>query len=343
MTRVVDLQDVAINNTALNARPPLLTPPIPTTTPYAKVLYYDDVKRVWSINIRYAILCLRRRLVSLAPKIDATIKTVVQWGEFFSIDGAETIYYVRSNPTTRVGYYDGDNTIIEAAGPGAFVSRSYAQVINGDKTITADTLVGKDLAVLGDLNPVKLVVDCGKYTGTPDVITPPNRVTTVTVSEPYNASVSWTAAVSAMGIKMYIVQVAELCSYNPAISLTAHNSLLPQVSSADGFNWISVKATSGSTTNAEIKGLKPGFIYGFRVAAITKNGDLVYSTDSTTTVMQAVCNPPSPLGIEPYLFSNKQLGFKFGSVSCSTGPGPIVCCQQYKIAFSVGAVLAYTP
>lgn len=272
MPKVVELSDVGINQAALNARPPLLTPPIPTTTPYAKVLYYDDVRRVWGINIRYAIICLRRRLVSLAPALVSTINTVVQWGEFFAIDASEIIYYVRSNTDTRVGYYDGKNTIIEAAGPGAVVTRNSPQIIGALKTFAAGAVVGNSLTVAGNFSAAGFTLDCGKYEGAP-VSTLPTPATPVATVSPYSVSLAWSSP-GTPNVR-YIIEASELGLDTGSGTPTG------------SANWTSVVyiPPTGSSSYS-IAGLRPGVYYTFRIKAIGPNCNTAYSAASTPVLIK---------------------------------------------------------
>jgi hypothetical protein len=215
---------------------------------------------------------LRRRLVSLAPALTSAISTAVQWGEFFSIDGSETIYYVRSNPTTRVGYYDGNNTIIEAAGPGAFVSRNSPQVISAPKTFAGGAVVGNNLTVAGNFSAAGFTLDCGKYEGAP-VSTPPTPATPDVTASQYSVALAWSSP-GTPNVR-YIIQAADL-------GLDGGSG--PTGNSADWTSVIYIPPTGSSSYS--ISGLRPGVYYTFRIKAIGPNCLTSYSAASTPVLIK---------------------------------------------------------
>jgi hypothetical protein len=196
----------------------------------------------------------------------------VQWGEFFAIDGSETIYYVRSNPSTKAGYYDSDNTIIEAAGPGAFVSRSSQQVISAPKTFAAGAVVGNNLTVAGNFSAAGFTLDCGKYSGAP-VLTPPTPTTPAVTATQYSASISWSRP-STPNMR-YIIQVADL---------GLDNGSAPSTSGAAWTSALYVPPTGSSTYS--ISGLRPGVYYTFRVQAIGPNCQTSYGSASSPVLIK---------------------------------------------------------
>lgn len=274
MATLNELTDVNIDQTLLNARPPVTNPPVPSGVPYLKVLYYNDVTQRWTFNVRYIVFVLKRRLVSASVVLASNINNLLQWGELIAIDGAETIYYTRSNPTTTIGVYNGNNTLIKVAGPGAFVSRDSEQVVNAKKTIAADTVVGKNLTVIGEFKPIGATIDCGKYIGSPAAVSAPDSVT-ATSSAPYSATVSW-SAVAGDTVKNYIVELAEAGLYAGSTSSSSSSS-----ADAQQFSWAAIRATKkDDATSVSIVGLRPGMLYAFRVGVLTAHGDLAYSAAS---------------------------------------------------------------
>ena len=271
MPQLIELTDVTLNQTLLNERPPVLTPQLPPNTAYYKVLYYNDVAQKWNFAVRYALLVFKRRLVTGSAALAANINSLLQWGELFVIDGSETAYYARSNPTTTAGAYDGNNTVIKLAGPGAFVSRDSEQVVGAKKVIAADAVIGKNLTVIGEFKPLGATIDCGKYIGTPASISAPSGVT-ATSAAPYSATVSW-SAVGGDNVKNYIVEMSEVGLYTGATSSSS--------SAASPTGWAAVRATNqNDATSVEVAGLRPGMLYAFRVAALSKTGDIAYSGSS---------------------------------------------------------------
>lgn len=270
MPQLFELTDVTLNQTLLNERPPVLTPQLPPNTAYYKVLYYNDVAQKWNFAVRYALLVFKRRLVTASSALAANINSALQWGELFVIDGSETAYYVRSNPTTAAGSYTGNNTLIKLAGPGAFVSRDSEQVVGAKKVIAADAVIGKDLTVIGEFKPLGATIDCGKYIGTPASISAPSGVT-ATSPAPYSATVSW-SAVSGDNVKNYIVEMSEVGLYTGATASSGSEPLS---------GWAAVRATKkDDATSVEVAGLRPGMLYAFRVAVLSTTGDIAYSGPS---------------------------------------------------------------
>jgi hypothetical protein len=275
MPQLIELTDVTLDQTLLNERPPVLTPQLPPNTAYYKVLYYNDVAQKWNFAVRYALLVFKRRLVTGSSALAANINSLLQWGELFVIDGSETAYYARSNSTTTAGTYNGNNTVIKLAGPGAFVSRDSEQIVGAKKVIAADAVIGKNLTVIGEFKPLGATIDCGKYIGAPASISAPSGVT-ATSTAPYSATVSW-SAVGGNNIKNYIVEMSEVGLYTGATSSSSSAS-----SAAAPTDWAAVRATNqGDATSVEVAGLRPGMLYAFRVAALSKTGNIAYSGSST--------------------------------------------------------------
>jgi hypothetical protein len=261
MPQLSELTDVTLNQTTLNQRPPVLTPQLPPNTSYYKVLYYNDVAQKWNFAVRYALLVFKRRLVTASSALAANINSTLQWGELFVIDGSETAYYVRSNPTTTAGAYNGNNTLIKLAGPGAFVARENDQVVDGKKMFTANLFAGADLTIAGELKPTTYTLDCGAYVGTP-INTPAAPGSVTATGGSYSASVSWGASASAT-VKYYVVQCAD----------------------SDTSAWRTVSKVAVGSTSVSVTGLRPGSSYKFRIGAEDSQALVTFSAESNTVAV----------------------------------------------------------
>jgi hypothetical protein len=364
MTKLTELSDVGVNQTLLDQRPPVLSPQLPPGAAYNKVLYYNDVTKVWTFAVRYALLVLKRRLVTASRILAPSINSSVQWGELFSIDSAETGYYVRSNAGTTAGAYDGNNTIIEFAGPGAFVSRNGTQVVEAKKAVANDFGVGGKLTAITSFKAFGGVVDCGEYfeesvecpageTGIAcNVISPPG-IPLVTEVNPYNVSLYWGAS-SAGDIKTYIVDMAVIGPYGGTISsiitnseaLNAENAATASLDSL--LPWAAV--INEDTTAAQITGLRPGFAYTFRVTVLTKSGKIRRSTDNAYSEFFDVTHSVAGWGASAPIFyilpgTPRKLG-RWVSTTVLRDPtsgaetGRI---SRYRLIGYVAVVLAYAP
>lgn len=285
MVKLSELTDVTVDQTLLDARPPVTNPPVPSGVPYLKVLFYNDIAKRWNFNVRYIVFVLKRRLVSSSVALASNINSLLQWGELISIDGAETIYYARSNPTTSIGVYNGNNTLIKVAGQGAFVSRDSEQVVNAKKTIAAATTVGKNLTVIGELNPVGGTIDCGKYVGVPTVLAAPSNVV-VYADNAYTVDIEWTSESGAL-VKNHVVEMVELGPYTGPATPNSSSSSSASSTSAVTLSWAAVHLANKTATSATINGLRPGVIYAFRVCTLTTTGDRFCSDISNTVAVLA--------------------------------------------------------
>lgn len=268
MPNVSDLTDVALDLPSLQSTAkPAIVPPVVST--WWKVLQYRPATQKWSHAVFYSLMVLRRRLVTATVALQGNINSLLQWGELFSIDGAETVYYARSNPTTISGAYNGDVTVIKVAGPGAFVSRDSEQVVSAKKVFASGAVVGADLTVAGDFTAIGFKLDCGKYVGTPEAVAAPTEVTATRAL--YSATVSWTASVSTVPLK-YIVEMAEIGLYTGS----APDSAIPE-----NVTWTKIALTDSETVSVTANGLKTGAIYIFRVGAVDATGETAYSSATT--------------------------------------------------------------
>ena len=338
MPNVSDLTDVAIDLPSLQSTAkPSVVPPVVST--WWKVLYFNTSAQRWAHAVLYSLMVVRRRLVSSTVVLQSNIGSLLQWGEIFSVDGAETVYFARSNPTTTAGAYDGNVSVIKVAGPGAFVSRDSMQIVTAKKTISGDTVIGKNLAVVGEFKPIGGTIDCGRYTGAAAPIVPPSNIFAQT-SAPYTVQVSWLRA-TGPDIKAYVVEVGELAAYAGSSSLTSYNATLPTEGDCESVvpQWYPVAAFPGGTTSATIDGLRPGFLYVFRVAAISTRGIKAYNNNTAAgpyTYIHPVSEPAPRFRI---------FGSRLGLWQSSTldpNAAPPAFISTYKDCAPAALVLAYS-
>jgi len=343
MPNITDLSDVDVDLPSLQSTAkPSVVPPVVST--WWKVLYFNTSAQRWAHAVLYSLMVVRRRLVSSTVVLQSNIGSLLQWGEIFSVDGAETVYFARSNPTTTAGAYDGNVSVIKVAGPGAFVSRDSTQIVTAKKTISGDTVIGKNLAVVGEFKPVGGTIDCGKYFGPIAELVPPSNMFAQT-SAPYTVQASWPRATGPY-IKAYVVEVGELAAYSGSSSLTSYNATLPTEGDCASVvpQWypvaaVPVNSQSTPTFSATIDGLKPGFLYVFRVAAISTIGLKAYNNNTAAgpyTYTHSVSEPAPRFRI---------FGSRLGIWQSSTldpNAAPPAFISTYKDCAPAALVLAYS-